>query len=92
MWVVSLTLAIIYAYMIYQPLGSGELMNESSRLMTIPETLLTTLPILLIISTIVFMDASGTYKRHYIEYTIAAFGNGSERRHETQTQRQLDQF
>ncbi|WP_152420228.1 hypothetical protein [Halorubrum distributum] len=81
MWVVFLVLTIIYTALVFGPnihvgpidLTLLDLPYEPSGLELIPDVFHEYLPISLLVGTGVFFDASGTYKRHFVEYLISDF-------------------
>ncbi|MCD2202950.1 hypothetical protein [Halobacterium sp. KA-6] len=74
MWVVSLILTVGYILALYQPFGDFAILSHSPRIVyLLPGQTERLLPGLTLIATVVFVDAAGTYKRHYIEYVIEGF-------------------
>ena len=75
MWVVCFLLFIGYSYTIYADKLFGVSNYVPEILMLIPESARLLLPLIAGTIMMIFMDASGTYKRHFIEYLIADFAN-----------------
>lgn len=93
MWVVSFTLAFLYTLAVYQPLGNLEILSNQPRLVAIfPEEIVSYLPLFLLLSGVLFLDASGTYKRHFIEYILASFASIRDKEDEDPNQTSIDQF
>lgn len=94
LWVVLFALSIAYAIVIYQPLGALEVVDWNPRIQTLPpDPLIPVLPLLTFLATIVFVDASGTYKYHFIEYLLATFAKAEDSTEPQQSQQtSLDEF
>ncbi|WP_396611597.1 hypothetical protein ACH9L7_15565 [Haloferax sp. S1W] len=94
LWVVFFILTGLYSLAIYQPFGQLGLLNQDPILFTmVPDTLLNLIPLVTAFATIVFFDASGTYKNHFIEYLIVSFVNaGEESESELGDQSNLNEF
>jgi hypothetical protein len=81
MWVVFLILTIIYTALVFGlniqiwvlDITLLDLPYEPSGLELIPDFFHDYLPFSLLIGAVVFFDASGTYKRHFVEYLISDF-------------------
>lgn len=93
MWVILFTLTILYALAIYQPFGNLGLIADQPRLNVIfPAQIILYVPLFIFLSGVLFLDASGTYKRHFIEYLLASFANIQTSEEPDMEQKSLDQF
>lgn len=75
MWVLFFIYTIVFADLVYWNLffGSSVMKTEPIALAVLGPGIRDGVPILLGIGAIVFFDAAGTYKRHFIEYLISDF-------------------
>lgn len=86
MWVVFLCLTLVFGFLINGPailewlpwfegirLSVLPLPYTPVGVEIIPTVIQSYVPWILLIGTVVFFDAAGTYKRHYVEYLIADF-------------------
>lgn len=73
MWVVLLVLSLFYALAIYQPFGDLGIIASDPRILLLPPGVKPIVPVATFAGSMIFLDAAGTYKRHFIEYLMAAF-------------------
>lgn len=73
MWVTSLLLLFGYLLVLFSPFSPEVLMYEPLILQVLSKSELGILMWAMLFLSIAFMDASGDYKKHYIEYLIADF-------------------
>lgn len=97
MWVVFLLLTLSYSFIFYgqEFLGIGIFGYEPIAWSVFPSEFWYLIPIFTSISTFLFLDAAGTYKRHFVEYLIADFANAEDimrRENQSSDQLTLDEF
>lgn len=80
MWVVFFLLLLFYLGVLYSPITPGALMYKPLILKAMTEQELGVMMWIMFILSIAFMDASGDYKKHYIEYLISDFCVAVEQR------------
>lgn len=92
MWVVFLILTIAYSIVVFRLFMD---INQNSRIFRLmPGGSETFVPLITLFLIVLFMDAAGTYKKHFVEYIVATFAatEGSDKSGETQDQHKLSQF
>lgn len=93
MWVVSFTLTALYTLAIFQPFGNLVILTNQPKIISIlPDEVVIYTPLFLFLNGVLFLDASGTYKRHFIEYILASFVSIQDKEGEDSNQTSLDQF
>lgn len=92
MWVVLLGLTIIYSFVIYQPLGELGVLSSQPRIQQLPDTVETLTPMITFGMAMVFLNAAGTYKRHFVEYVIASFATARNIGEDQTGQTSLNEF
>lgn len=93
MWVVSFTLTVLYSLAIFQPFGDLDILANHPRIVDmLPKEVVLFIPLVLFLNGVLFLDASGTYKRHFIEYILASFASIRDKEDEDPNQSSLDQF
>jgi len=73
MWVVALALSFAYSVTIIDIPQVPDLIRHTPAIFTIAGSFRWIIPILPLLSAVVFFDAAGTYKRHFVEYLMASF-------------------
>lgn len=73
MWVTPLLLLIAYSAVLFSPFNPETLMYEPLVLQTFSKSELEILMWAMFFLSLAFMDASGDYKKHYVEYLISDF-------------------
>lgn len=92
MWVVLLILTFVYAIAIYQPIGDLNILTSDPRFAILPQAVVRSLPALTLLGSLLFIDAAGTYKSHYVEYLLAAFANAQQNCIDDPEQKTLREF
>lgn len=85
LWVVFFLLTILYSLAIFQPIGNLGLVSKDPILLSAPSGLHPYIPIVTGFAMVVFFDASGTYKNHYVEYLIVSFVNSKHQDNQQQS-------
>ena len=73
MWVVSLALGIFYTMALVDVAQIPNLFNHTPAIYEVSERYHFFLPLSAFTAWLFFFDASGTYKRHFVEYFMASF-------------------
>lgn len=94
MWVVFLILFAGYFDLVYTKILFGNFIVESEPVLftVLSSTAEALLPFVLLLTAGLFFDAAGTYKRHYVEYLIAAFATSQEISEDSDSSLTLDDF
>jgi len=73
MWVVSLALAVVYTMALIDITQIPNLFTHTPAIYEVPERYQPVFPLSALAAWLFFFDASGTYKRHFVEYFMASF-------------------
>lgn len=92
MWAVLFILTIAYSVVLYQPFGDLGLLTEPSRIGKLPSSITHLFPVIIFITGMIFVDAAGTYKKHFVEYLIVSFATSRIADEEQTDQSTLQQY